>query len=143
MHMSNGTQNALVPVRTTVPARRAMGAGGYASDHGGGTGPDLTPLNLVSVDTLLNDRAQVEKYLPDILGRALARSWIDAAFRAAFIADPVRTLAAHRIRLPSSIRIDVVTEGQTRPMVVVHEESTYGGPARRLLYLQLVMVAGK
>lgn len=138
--MSNGPQNALVPVRETVPARRASG---YRADQPASGGPDLAPLNLVAVETSLGDRGQVEKYLPDILGRALARSWIDGAFRAAFIADPIRTLAAHRIHLPMSIRIDVVTEGQTRPMVVVYEDSPYGGPARRLLYLQLVMVAGK
>jgi hypothetical protein len=141
--MSNGPQNALVPVRNTVPARRVHGPGGYRADTAANGGPDLAPLNLVAVETSLGDRAQVEKYLPDILGRALARSWIDGAFRAAFAADPIRTLAAHRIRLPASIRIDVVTEGQTRPMVVVSEEGPYGGPARRLLYLQLVMVAGK
>lgn len=138
--MPNGSHNALVPVRQTVPARRAAA---YRTDQSASDGPDLAPLNLVAVETSLRDRVQVEKYLPDILGRALARSWIDGAFRAAFIADPVRTLAAHRIHLPLSIRIEVVTEGQTRPMVVVYEESAYGGPARRLLYLQLVMVAGK
>lgn len=141
--MLNGPQNALVPVRNTLPARWPNGAGGYPNDRATGGGPDLAALDLVDVETSLGDRAQVEKFLPDILGRALARSWIDRAFRAAFVADPVRTLAAHRIRLPASIRINVVTEGQTRPMVVVSEEGLHGGPARRLLYLQLVMVAGK
>ena len=141
--MSSGPQNALVPVRNTLPARRPGGLSAPNSRRSSQDETDLSPLDLVTAETSLGDRAQVEKYLPDILGRALARSWIDAAFRAAFAIDPVRTLAAHRIRLPDSIRIDVVTKGQTRPMVVVSEEGQLGGPARRLLYLQLVMVAGK
>ncbi len=141
--MLNGPQNALVPVRNTLPARWPNGSAGYTSDRSAGASPDLAALDLVDVETSLGDRAQVEKFLPDILGRALARCWIDRVFRAAFLADPVRTLSVHRIRLPASIRIHVVTEGQTRPMVVVSEEGLHGSPARRLLYLQLVMVAGK
>jgi hypothetical protein len=128
------TSRALVPYRPSSPAR------------GGRTAPldrngDESAFDLVSEDTALQDRAQVERFLPDILGRALARAWLDPTFRAALIRDPVATLAAHRIRLPASIRIDVVTEGQTRPMVVVSE--VIAGTARRLLYLQLVMVAGR
>jgi len=139
--MSNGPQNALVPLRGTLPMRaaRALARASTAENHA----PDAPSIDLVAEETSLRDRTQVEKYLPDILGRALARAWIDSAFRAAFIANPVRTLAAHRINLPSSIRIDVVTQGQIRPMVVVSEEGLHGTPARRLLYLQLVMVAGK
>jgi hypothetical protein len=105
--------------------------------------PGTAPLDLVSVETALRDSAQVERFLPDILGRVLARCWIDSGFRADFATDPKGTLAAHRIHLPDSICIDVVTEGQTRPMVVVSEVAVHGGAKRRLLYLQLVMVAGK
>jgi hypothetical protein len=139
--MSNGPQNALVPLRDPLPVRaaRAWGRASAAANNAN----DAPSIDLVSEETSLRDRSQVEKYLPDILGRALARAWIDSGFRAAFIANPVGTLAAHRIHLPSSIRINVVTEGQIRPMVVVSEEGLHGAPARRLLYLQLVMVAGK
>ncbi|NEX45267.1 hypothetical protein [Pseudotabrizicola algicola] len=141
--MSNGRQNALVPVRDLAPARRASSKVFDARAAYAESGPGADPYTLVNAETSLDDRAQVERFLPDILGRALARSWIDSSFRAAFLSDPVRTLAVHRIHLPATIRIDVVTEGQTRPMVVVYEESAKGAPRRRLLYLQLVMVAGK
>ena len=93
--------------------------------------------------TRLENRAEVERFLPDILGRALARCWIDAGFRTRFCADPRGTLAEHRIELPGSIEIEVVTKGQTRPMVIVSERPSQGTQRRRLLYLQLVMVAGK
>jgi hypothetical protein len=141
--MSNASHNALVPVPSMIPARRTLPRGSGSRGSYADIGPDADPYHLVSAETSLGDRAQVERFLPDILGRALARSWFDGAFRAAFLADPVRTLAVHRIHLPATIRIDVVTQGQTRPMVVVFEEGTNGGPPRRLLYLQLVMVAGK
>jgi hypothetical protein len=141
--MSTSPRNALVPVHNTLPARRPRGL--QAADPAGvyKRGNDTQAFDLVSKETSLRDRDQVERYLPDILGRALARSWIDADFREAFVTNPLHTLARHRIRLPPFIRIEVVVEGQTRPMVVVSEEGMHGGPARRLLYLQLVMVAGK
>jgi len=141
--MSEPNYHALVPVRVELPARRAKYRGDpvQRADTDQRAGP--SDFELVAEETSLDDHAQIERFLPDILGRALARAWIDAGFRTAFCVNPKATLAAHRIRLPASIRIDVVTEGQTRPMVVVSETGLAGRPARRLLYLQLVMVAGK
>ena len=141
--MSNGPQNALVPFRPTLPTRQARIMNTVDVSVATARGPDMPPFNLVSEETSLRDREQVERFLPDILGRALARSWIDPDFRNAFATDAIQTLARHRIRLPAFIRIDVVIEGQTRPMVIVSEAGRHGAPARRLLYLQLVMVAGK
>jgi hypothetical protein len=141
--MSNGSRNALVPFRANLPSKGASPLG--KADHAktDRPAPVMPSFNLVAEQTFLNDREQVERFLPDILGRALARSWIDADFRKSFAEDAVRTLAKHRIRLPDFIRITVVTEGQTRPMVIVSEERSKGAASRRLLYLQLVMVAGK
>ena len=42
-----------------------------------------------------------------------------------------------------TIDIDFVTEGTLRPQVVVMERTRPDAPRRRLLYLQLVMMAGK
>jgi len=141
--MANGPSYALVPVRGNLPARQSPYAGQSRADAESGPAGAAPSMELVNKITVLSDRAQVERFLPDILGRALARSWIDTGFRRAFADDPKGTLAAHRIHLPASIRIDVVTEGQTRPMVIVSETGAAGTAARRLLYLQLVMVAGK
>ena len=141
--MTDSSSNALVPVRVSVPARRGMPAASGYGRPGDGGGAGASAFDLVSEAVSLDDHAQIQRYLPDILGRALARAWIDTAFRAAICADPKATLAAHRIRLPASILISVLTEGQTRPMVVVSEAPVGDRAARRLLYLQLVMVAGK
>lgn len=99
--------------------------------------------DLVRHETHLRNRAQVERYLPDILGRALARIWIDPIFRDRFANDPVGTLAHYDVYLPDTIEIDFVTEGTTRPQVVVYERTIRAMPRRRLLYLQLVLTAAK
>lgn len=134
--MAIGQSRALVPLSgpSGRPEAKALAQDKTASHPA---------LDLVSEDTALRHPAEVERFLPDILGRALARCWIDASFRRGFAANPKETLAAHRIHLPDSIRIAVVTQGQTRPLVVVSEIPPYGGPERRLMHLQLVMVAGK
>jgi hypothetical protein len=135
--MRQQTGTALVPFSRNLPARRdaepATGAG--TSSNGA--------YALSSGATRMETSAEVERYLPDILGRALARCWIDPAFFTQFCADPRGTLAAHRIELPKPIMIEVITKGQTRPIVTVSERIKGSLKTRRLLYLQLVMVAGK
>lgn len=99
--------------------------------------------DLVKRETHLRNRAQVERHLPEILGRALARIWIDPHFRDRFAADPVGTLEYYDVYLPHTIEIDFVTEGTTRPQVVVYERTIRAMPRKRLLYLQLVLTAAK
>ena len=41
-------------------------------------------LQLVDKDLFLKNREDVKKYLPDILGRVLARIWIDKTFKEDF-----------------------------------------------------------
>lgn len=137
--MMNSTSRALVPFVGRLPSR----TGGqdvrkqqdrHQNDHDYG---------LVQRETYLRDSDDVERMLPDILGRALARIWIDPQFRDRFAANPVETLAAYGVYLPRSIQIDFVTEGAPRPQIVVYEQKTPGGPRRRLMYLRLMMMAGK
>ena len=97
---------------------------------------------LVRAPVDLTDGKMVEEFLPDILGRALARSWVDAGFRSRLTQDPKALLADHDVHLPGSIRIETQTGPNGRPLVVVHERQPDGG-MRRLCYLQLVMLAGK
>jgi hypothetical protein len=96
---------------------------------------------LVDHETRLTDRAQIERHLPDIMGRALARAWIDPAFRKALVDDPKATLAQCRLHLPATIGIEVQDAPGKRPMVIVSE--LVSPRPRRILYLQLVMVAGR
>jgi hypothetical protein len=148
--MKNSMSRALVPFFAWLPARRprevevlppapsAPGARGpgYTSEA-----PDGAKFGLVKQETYLRDTDQVKRYLPDILGRALARIWIDRGFRDNFQADPIGTMAQYNVFLPEAIDVEFVTEGVTRPRIVVYERRR-SGPRRRLLYLQLVMMAG-
>ena len=97
---------------------------------------------LVRRATTLQDIARVERHLPEILGRALARSWIDNEFSAALMADPKALLARYDVFLPESVRISVETSATQRQRIVVHEIQP-DGSLRRLMYLQLVMMASK
>ena len=46
-----------------------------------------TPFSLVEKAIYLNSKKDVQAILPDVLGRVLARIWIDAEFRDAFKAN--------------------------------------------------------
>jgi hypothetical protein len=136
--MKERMSRALVPVISRLPALTRPRAEPEL--------PKAQPVqdfDLVQQETHLRNRSQVERYLPDILGRALARIWIDPMFRDRFSSDPKRTLADYGVHLPETIHIDFVTEGSLRPQVVVMEQTRPDAPRRRLLYLQLVMMAGK
>ena len=45
-------------------------------------------LKLVDKDLYLQNREDVKKFLPDILGRVLARIWIDTNFKENFKSNP-------------------------------------------------------
>lgn len=104
--------------------------------------PPERGFRLVRQPVDLTDGKMVEEFLPDILGRALARSWVDPVFRQCLTEDPKALLADHDVHLPGSIRIETQIGANGRPLVVVHERRPDGG-MRRLCYLQLVMLAGK
>jgi hypothetical protein len=138
---------ALVPLRSWLPSRRPRevevlpphpGTGAWESTI---APPEDGKFGLVRQETYLRDTDQVKRYLPDILGRALARIWIDPFFRDRFAADPIGTMAEYNVFLPRGIQVEFETEGVTRPRIVVYEARPQG-QRRRLLYLQLVMKAG-
>lgn len=97
---------------------------------------------LVSRPVDLADAAQVERFLPDILGRALARAWVDRQFWQELMSDPDGLLARHGVHLPADISVATETPPNARPRLVVYQRKSSGRMVR-LLYLQLVMVAGK
>lgn len=98
---------------------------------------------LVDRKTVFESRAEVEQFLPDILGRALARAWIDQTFRVKFLSDPKETLQQYGVFLPSTITIEIQTQGVSRPRVIVYEQKTPKSAKLRVVYLQLVMKAGR
>ena len=125
--MSRPTKNALVPVKPQglVPRR-------------GGARYDLVPDH-----TTFKSREDVRERLPEILGKALALIWIDREFANLFARDPQGTLEREGIILPENMAIEFQKPGTDRPRVVVYEKRPKSNFKLRILYLQLVMMAGR
>ena len=90
-------------------------------------------------DIVLESEQQIQKYLPEVLGQALARTWIDKRFLDAFYAYPVEVLERGGVYLPSSVSVEFKKEKDQRPKVIVYENDKKS--KRKLLELKLVMVA--
>ena len=125
--MSQPTKNALVPVKPQglVPK---LGSARY---------------DLVPDQTTFKSREDVRERLPEILGKALALIWIDREFADIFARDPQGTLEREGIVLPENMAIEFQKPGTDRPRVVVYEKRPNSNFKLRILYLQLVMMAGR
>ena len=91
----------------------------------------------------LKNRSEVRKFLPDILGRVLARIWIDSNFKEQFENDPQKTLEFNGVFLPDDMHIEFQKPNSDRPRIVVYEQRPNSKFKLRVLYLQLVMMAGR
>ena len=126
--MSPSTKNALVPVKPRNLAVKQQGGARY---------------NLVTDQVTFSSREDVRARLPDILGKALALIWIDREFADLFSRDPQGTLEREGIVLPENMAIEFQKPGTDRPRVVVYEKRPNSNFKLRVLYLQLVMMAGR
>ena len=63
-------------------------------------------LDLVDNEIFLENRNEVKKYLPEILGRVLARTWIDENFKETFKKDPLKTLSDNGVFLPEEMFLE-------------------------------------
>lgn len=127
--MADGSSNALVRVtmpNMPVPSRHRAEGSRFVDD-----------------DLLLNNREEVRQQLPDIMGQALARIWIDPEFHRTFAADPVGTLRESGVFLPETMSIEFSVSASERPKVIVYEQPEGSRFKMRVFYLQLVMLAGR
>ena len=128
--MPNTKKTSLVPVYKKLPTVRKGGAVSNA-------------FSLYEGERHFTDREDVRQHLPDILGKALARTWIDNKFHKDFDQDPVGTLEAHGVFIPSTMSIEFQRKTSDRPRIVVYEQNPNSKFKARVLYLQLVMMAGR
>ena len=128
--MPNTKNRSLVPISKKLPAVRKDGAVASA-------------FLLYEGERHFTDREDVRQNLPDILGKALARTWIDIEFHRAFDQDPVGTLEAHGVFIPGTMSIEFQRKTSDRPRIVVYEQNPNSKFKARVLYLQLVMMAGR
>ena len=75
--------------------------------------------------------------------RVLARIWIDAGFKEEFAKDPQKTLEFNGVYLPEDMSIEFQKPNSDRPRIVVYEQRPNSKFKLRVLYLQLVMMAGR
>ena len=103
----------------------------------------ISPFDITQNLHHLKNRSEVRKFLPDILGRVLARTWIDAEFKEQFHEDPQKTLEFNGVYLPEDMSIEFQKPNSDRPRIVVYEQRPNSKFRLRVLYLQLVMMAGR
>ena len=90
-------------------------------------------------DIVLETEDQIQEFLPEVLGQALARTWIDSRFLDAFYKFPVEVLERGGIYLPDHISVEFKKEQKSRPKVIVYENGS--DKKRKILELKLIMVA--
>ena len=129
--MSEKKSKALVPVKKVLPPA-VRGA------------KDTTkPFELVNDNLTLTSRDEVRNLLPDILGKVLARVWLDSSFHREFSQDPQKTLEINGVFLPENMSIEFQKQNTDRPRIVVFEQKPNSKFKLRVFYLQLVMMAGR
>ena len=128
--MTNSTSRALVPSKSRSGVSKAAGV---KNDD----------FKLVDGRVDLQNRDQVKEQLPDILGRVLARAWLDKDFLEEFRKNPLVVLANAGVHLPDTMHIEFQKANSDRPKVVVFEQPENSKLKLRVFYLQLVMVAGR
>ena len=100
-------------------------------------------LDLVDSEIFLENRNEVKKYLPEILGRVLARTWIDKNFKEIFKKDPLKTLSENGVFLPEEMFLEFQKPDTKRPKIVVYERKGKSNFKVRVVQLQLIMMAGR
>ena len=90
-------------------------------------------------DIVLETEAQIQEFLPEVLGQALARTWIDKRFLEAFYEYPEEILERGGVYLPDHISVEFMKKDKSRPKVVVYENGNK--KRRKILELKLIMVA--
>ena len=100
-------------------------------------------LDLVDKEIFLENRSEVKKYLPEILGRVLARTWIDEKFKDIFKKDPLKTLSDNGVFLPEEMFLEFQKPDTKRPKIVVYERKGKSNFKVRVVQLQLIMMAGR
>jgi len=94
---------------------------------------------LVNEDIQLNTRAEIKQQLPDILGRALARSWVDDEYKQQLQDCVHTTLSKGGVNIPADYICEYETTNGQRAKIVVFEQK--GRLKLRVCGLSLTMIA--
>ena len=97
-------------------------------------------LELVDKDLILKNREDVKKYLPDILGRVLARIWIDKSFKDSFKSNPKEVLNDNGVFLPDDMILEFQKPNSDRPKIIVYEKKEKSNFKVRVVQLSLIHI---
>ena len=103
----------------------------------------IATVKLVDDKTILEDKEDVRLKLPDILGRVLARIWIDKSFKEEFKSNPNNVLNENGVFLPDDMILEFQKPNSDRPKIIVYEKKQNSNFKIRVVQLQLVMLAGR
>ncbi len=90
-------------------------------------------------DIILENTEHVQELLPEVLGQALARTWVDKRFLEAFTKYPIEVMERGGVYLPDNISLEFQKEIKSRPKVIVYENDMTR--KTKILELKLIMVA--
>jgi hypothetical protein len=99
------------------------------------------PFVLVDKEVVYTSKEEVQKYLPKICGRVLAKAWIDKSFYAALQQDTIGTFARYGVRMPSNYDIKFDETGNNRASIIIYEQIKNSKFKIRVCSLQLTMTA--
>jgi len=128
--MLSSLKNRLISIQKILGYRRSKNLD-YLDDQ------DLSCFS--EQDIILETENDIKTYLPDVLGQALARTWVDQRFLEAFFEYPNEILERGGVYLPDRIQLEFIKEEKSRPKVTVFEKTKDG--RKKLLELKLIMVA--
>jgi len=128
--MLSSLKNRLISIQKILGYRRSKNLD-YLDDQ------DLSRFS--EQDIILETENDIKTYLPDVLGQALARTWVDQRFLEAFFEYPNEILERGGVYLPDRIQLEFIKEEKSRPKVTVFEKTKDG--RKKLLELKLIMVA--
>ena len=98
--------------------------------------------HLVEEEVIFTNREDVQKHLPDICSRALARAWIDTEFYKELERDVLSTFRSQGVILPDNMTIVFDHSGKNRPKLIVYEQSEHNSKFKvRVCALTLTMMA--
>jgi hypothetical protein len=105
--------------------------------------PRYYEFKLVEENVEFLDRETVKQRLPDILGRALARSWIDDKYKEYLQKDLKGTLASGGVLLPDEYDCVFEKSGTQRAKIVVYEQQPNSKLRLRICGFSLTMMASR
>jgi hypothetical protein len=112
------------------------------------TAEDARAELLAAVSTLVpsvvfEDREQVKKELPNLLGTILALCWINEELAGWFLDDAEFFLNRIGVFLPDDVSIEPTREARAKPSLTVFEQLEHSRYKRKIFKLSLRLIANR